>query len=153
MASLSSVTISYKGMVLPEVLQDFYPDLNDPRLESSVCLFHQRFSTNTLPEWRLAQPFRLLAHNGEINTIQGNRNWALARANNFRSDKMPDISDLDPIVSLTGSDSSSLDNMLEVMRAAGMDVLQSMRILIPPAWQAMDLLDLRSGAIGNEVSS
>ena len=140
-ASLSSVTISYKGMVLPEFLQEFYPDLKDARLESSVCLFHQRFSTNTMPEWKLAQPFRFLAHNGEINTIQGNRNWALARANNFRSDKMPDISDLDPIVSLTGSDSCSLDNMLEVMRAAGMDVLQSMRILIPPAWQAMDTLD------------
>ena len=140
-ASLSSATISYKGMVMPHVLPEFYTDLRDPRLESSVCLFHQRFSTNTLPEWRLAQPFRFLAHNGEINTIQGNRNWAVARANNFRSDKLPDVSDLDPIVSLTGSDSSSLDNMLEVMRAAGMDVLQAMRILIPPAWQAMDTLD------------
>ena len=140
-ASLSSATISYKGMVMPDVLPEFYTDLRDPRLESSVCLFHQRFSTNTLPEWRLAQPFRFLAHNGEINTIQGNRNWAVARANNFRSDKLPDVSDLDPIVSLNGSDSSSLDNMLEVMRAAGMDVLQAMRILIPPAWQAMDTLD------------
>ena len=94
-----------------------------------------------MPEWRLAQPFRFLAHNGEINTIQGNRNWAQARAANFRSESLPDISDLDPIVSLIGSDSSSLDNMLEVMRAAGMDVLQAMRILIPPAWQAMDTLD------------
>jgi glutamate synthase (NADPH/NADH) large chain len=140
-ASLSSATVSYKGMVLPQVLPEFYPDLRDPRLATSVCVFHQRFSTNTLPEWRLAQPFRFLAHNGEINTIQGNRNWATARANNFRSDKMRDISDLDPIVSLTGSDSSSLDNMLEVMRAAGMDVLQAIRILIPPAWQAMDTLD------------
>jgi glutamate synthase (NADPH/NADH) large chain len=140
-ASLSSATISYKGMVMPQALPDFYPDLRDPALESSVCIFHQRFSTNTLPEWRLAQPFRFLAHNGEINTIQGNRNWAMARADNFRSDKMPDISDLEPIVSPTGSDSSSLDNMLEVMRAAGMDVLQAMRILIPPAWQAMDTLD------------
>ena len=140
-ASLSSVTISYKGMVMPEVLADFYPDLRDQRMQSSVCLFHQRFSTNTLPQWRLAQPFRFLAHNGEINTIQGNRNWALARANNFRSDKLDDISDLDPIISLTGSDSSSLDNMLEVMRAAGMDVLHAMRILIPPAWQAFDTID------------
>jgi len=140
-ASLSSATISYKGMVMPQVLAKFYPDLEDPRLETSVCLFHQRFSTNTLPEWRLAQPFRFLAHNGEINTIQGNRNWAIARANNFRSDLLPDISDLDPIVSLTGSDSSTLDNMLEVMRAAGMDVLQAMRVLIPPAWQAMDTMD------------
>ena len=140
-ASLSGATISYKGMVMPQILPEFFEDLRDPRLESSVCVFHQRFSTNTMPEWRLAQPFRFLAHNGEINTIQGNRNWALARAGNFRSDKLPDISDLDPIVSLTGSDSSSLDNMLEVMRAAGMDVLQAMRILIPPAWQAMDTLD------------
>ena len=140
-ASLSSVTISYKGMIMPGVLPDFYPDLKDPRLESSVCLFHQRFSTNTLPEWRLAQPFRFLAHNGEINTIQGNRNWAQARAKNFRSDKLHDISDLDPIISLTGSDSSSLDNMLEVMRAGGMDIIQAMRILLPPAWQTVDDID------------
>jgi glutamate synthase (NADPH) large chain len=140
-ASLSSATVSYKGMVMPGVLADFYPDLRDPRLESSVCVFHQRFSTNTLPQWRLAQPFRFLAHNGEINTIQGNRNWALARAKNFRSDKLDDISDLDPIISLTGSDSSSLDNMLEVLRAGGMDVLQGMRILLPPAWQAVEEFD------------
>ena len=140
-ASLSSVTISYKGMIMPRVLSDFYPDLKDPRLESSVCVFHQRFSTNTLPQWRLAQPFRFLAHNGEITTIQGNRNWAQARAKNFISDKLDDISDLDPIVSLIGSDSSTLDNMLEVMRAGGMDVLQGMRILLPPAWQAADDFD------------
>jgi len=140
-ASLSSVTISYKGMIMPAALPVFYPDLRDPRLESSVCVFHQRFSTNTLPEWRLAQPFRFLAHNGEINTIQGNRNWAQARAKNFRSDKLDDISDLDPIISLTGSDSSSLDNMLEVLRAGGMDVIQAMRILLPPAWQTVDNID------------
>jgi glutamate synthase (NADPH/NADH) large chain len=140
-ASLSAATVSYKGMVMPGVLADFYPDLRDPRLESSVCVFHQRFSTNTLPQWRLAQPFRFLAHNGEINTIQGNRNWAQARARNFRSDKLDDISDLDPIISLTGSDSSSLDNMLEVLRAGGMDVLQGMRILLPPAWQAAEDFD------------
>ena len=140
-ASLSSATISYKGMIMPEALAAFYPDLRDPRLTSSVCVFHQRFSTNTLPEWRLAQPFRFLAHNGEINTIQGNRNWAVARAQNFRSEKLHDISDLDPIVSLTESDSSSLDNMLEVLRAGGMDVLQAMRILIPPAWQTVDSVD------------
>jgi glutamate synthase (NADPH/NADH) large chain len=140
-ASLSSVTISYKGMIMPAALPVFYPDLKDPRLESSVCVFHQRFSTNTLPEWRLAQPFRFLAHNGEINTIQGNRNWAMARAKNFRSDKLKDISDLHPIISLTGSDSSSLDNMLEVLRAGGMDVIQAMRILMPPAWQTVDNID------------
>ena len=140
-ASLSSVTLSYKGMVMPGSLASFYPDLLDERLESSVCLFHQRFSTNTLPQWRLAQPFRFLAHNGEINTIQGNRNWAIARTKNFVSDKLDDISDLDPIISLVGSDSSSLDNMLEILRAGGMDILQGMRILMPPAWQAIDDLD------------
>ncbi len=140
-ASLSSVTISYKGMIMPSALPVFYPDLRDPRLESSVCVFHQRFSTNTLPEWRLAQPFRFLAHNGEINTISGNRNWAQARAKNFISDKLDDISDLNPIISLTGSDSSSLDNMLEVLRAGGMDVIQAMRILLPPAWQTVDSID------------
>ncbi|MBJ88922.1 MAG: glutamate synthase large subunit [Woeseia sp.] len=140
-ASLSSETLSYKGMVMPDVLPEFYEDLRDTRLESSVCLFHQRFSTNTLPQWHLAQPFRFLAHNGEINTIQGNRNWAIARADNFCSEKLYDLSDLNPIISLTDSDSASLDNMLEVMRAAGMDTLQAMRILIPPAWQAQDTLD------------
>lgn len=140
-ASLSAATISYKGMIMPDTLAGFYEDLRDPRMETSVCLFHQRFSTNTLPEWRLAQPFRFLAHNGEINTIQGNRNWAQARKKNFCSDKLDDISDLDPIVGLTGSDSSSLDNMLEVMRAAGMDVIQTMRILMPPAWQTIDTMD------------
>ncbi|MGB5345898.1 MAG: glutamate synthase large subunit [Woeseia sp.] len=140
-ASLSSVTLSYKGMVMPEMLPQFYLDLQDERLATSVCLFHQRFSTNTLPEWRLAQPFRFLAHNGEINTISGNRNWALARADNFVSDKLEELSELHPIISLTGSDSSSLDNMLEVLRAGGMDVLQAMRILIPPAWHTVDTVD------------
>lgn len=140
-ASLSSATLCYKGMVMPDALPKFYPDLRDPRLKSSVCVFHQRFSTNTMPQWRLAQPFRFLAHNGEINTIQGNRNWALARTGNFRSDKLPDISDLDPIVALTGSDSSSLDNMLEVLHAGGMDILQAMRIMMPPAWHSIDSMD------------
>ena len=140
-ASLSSVTISYKGMIMPAALPEFYPDLQDPRLATSVAVFHQRFSTNTLPQWRLAQPFRFLAHNGEINTISGNRNWAQARAKNFASDKLHDISELQPIISLTGSDSSSLDNMLEVLRAGGMDVIQAMRILMPPAWQTVDNID------------
>ncbi|MEM7610942.1 MAG: glutamate synthase large subunit [Pseudomonadota bacterium] len=140
-ASLCANTLSYKGMVMPAVLADFYTDLKDPRMQSSVCVFHQRFSTNTWPQWRLAQPFRLLAHNGEINTISGNRNWALARARNFQSDKLPDVSSLEPLVSMDGSDSSSLDNMLEVMLAGGMDVLQAMRLLVPPAWQADERLD------------
>jgi len=83
--SLSAKVILYKGLVMPEFLPVFYKDLNDPEMASSLCLFHQRFSTNTLPQWRLAQPFRYLAHNGEINTIQGNRNWAIARGANTSS--------------------------------------------------------------------
>ena len=145
-ASLSSDSISYKGMVMPNVLPRFYLDLLDDRLEASACLFHQRFSTNTLPEWRLAQPFRFLAHNGEINTIQGNRNWAIARAQHFYSDALGDISDLKPIVSMTGSDSLSLDNMLEIMQASGMSIIQAMRILIPPAWQADEMMDSETKA-------
>ena len=140
-ASLSPDTLSYKGMVMPDQLPRFYPDLADPRLEARICVFHQRFSTNTLPQWRLAQPFRYLAHNGEINTIQGNRNWAIARAPKFRSQPLPELQDLSPLVSLEGSDSSSLDNMLEVLVAGGMDMMQAVRLLIPPAWQTVDAID------------
>ena len=89
--SLSATTIVFKGMVMPEYLTQFYRDLQDPRLEASVAVFHQRFSTNTLPQWRLAHPYRYLAHNGEINTVQGNRNWALARGPLFRSPLLPDL--------------------------------------------------------------
>jgi glutamate synthase (NADPH) large chain len=140
-ASLSPDTVAYKAMVMPEQLPHFYPDLADERLAARVCLFHQRFSTNTLPQWRLAQPFRYLAHNGEINTIQGNRNWAIARAPKFRSQALPELQQLTPLVSQTGSDSSSLDNMLEVLVAGGMDMMQAARLLIPPAWQTVDDID------------
>ncbi|MFU8894919.1 MAG: glutamate synthase large subunit [Gammaproteobacteria bacterium] len=140
-ASLSPDTIAYKAMVMPEQLPRFYPDLADARLSARVCVFHQRFSTNTLPQWRLAQPFRYLAHNGEINTIQGNRNWAIARAPKFRSHPLPELQELSPLVSLSGSDSSSLDNMLEVLVAGGMDMMQAARLLIPPAWQTVDDID------------
>src|SRR5579863_5948024 len=139
--SLSASTIVYKGMVMPQHLAEFYPDLADPRLEASVAVFHQRFSTNTLPQWRLAHPFRLLAHNGEINTIEGNRQWAVARAPVLRSPLLPDLSDIFPLVSLEGSDSQSLDNMLEVLLMGGLDIPQALRLLIPPAWQAVDTLD------------
>jgi glutamate synthase (NADPH) large chain len=140
-ASLSASTIVYKGMVMPQHLTEFYPDLADPRLESSVAVFHQRFSTNTLPQWRLAHPYRYLAHNGEINTIQGNRNWATARGPLLRSPFLPQLQEVLPLVSLTGSDSQSLDNMLEVLLMGGLDPLQAMRLLIPPAWHGLDALD------------
>jgi glutamate synthase (NADPH) large chain len=139
--SLSASTIVYKGMVMPQYLAQFYPDLKDPRLEASVVVFHQRFSTNTLPQWRLAHPFRYLAHNGEINTVQGNRSWAVARGPLFRSPVLPDLSDILPVVSLTGSDSQSLDNMLELLLVGGLDPMHAMRMLIPPAWQSVDIID------------
>ncbi|HTB87804.1 MAG TPA: glutamate synthase large subunit [Steroidobacteraceae bacterium] len=139
--SLSASTIVYKGMVMPQFLAQFYPDLKDPRLEASVVVFHQRFSTNTLPQWRLAHPYRYLAHNGEINTVQGNRSWAVARGPLFRSPLLPDLSDILPLVSLSGSDSQSLDNMLEVLLVGGLDPMHAMRMLVPPAWQSVDMID------------
>ncbi len=139
--SLSASTIVYKGMVMPQHLAQFYPDLKDPRMEASVAVFHQRFSTNTLPQWRLAHPYRYLAHNGEINTVQGNRSWAVARGPLFRSPLLPDLGDVLPVVSLTGSDSSSLDNMLELLLVGGLDPMHAMRMLVPPAWQSVDMID------------
>ncbi len=139
--SLSASTIVYKGMVMPQFLAQFYPDLKDTRMEASVAVFHQRFSTNTLPQWRLAHPYRYLAHNGEINTVQGNRSWAVARGPLFRSPVLPDLSDILPVVSLTGSDSQSLDNMLELLLAGGLDPMHAMRMLVPPAWQSVDMID------------
>jgi glutamate synthase (NADPH/NADH) large chain len=133
--SLSTRVVCYKGLVMPHNLPRLYPDLNDPAMQSAVCIFHQRFCTNTWPEWRLAQPFRYLAHNGEINTIQGNRNWALARSRIFESPLIPGMKDIRPWVSLAGSDSYSLDNMLEALIAGGIDMFKAMRLLIPRAWQ------------------
>src|SRR6266853_3412961 len=139
--SLSVSTIVFKAMVMPQYLAQFYPDLADPRLESSVAVFHQRFSTNTLPQWRLAHPYRYLAHNGEINTVQGTRNWATARGPLLRSALLPDLQEVLPLVSMSGSDSQSLDNMLEVLLMGGLDPLQAMRLLMPPAWHGLDALD------------
>ncbi len=139
--SLSSRVLSYKGLVMPEFLPVFYRDLVDPRFESGLCVYHQRFATNTLPQWRLAQPFRQLAHNGEINTIQGNRNWSVARAMKFETPLIPDMDAVRPLVSMTGSDSNSLDNMLEALLMGGMDIFRAMRLLIPPAWQNIEQMD------------
>ncbi|MEZ9546136.1 MULTISPECIES: glutamate synthase large subunit [Vibrio] len=133
--SLSTQVMVYKGLCMPAVLPRFYLDLADLRMESAICLFHQRFSTNTQPRWPLAQPFRYLAHNGEINTIEGNRQWAKARAYKFSSPLLPDLQTAAPFVNETGSDSSSLDNMLDLFLAGGMDVFRAMRMLVPPAWQ------------------
>ncbi|MCP5351139.1 MAG: glutamate synthase large subunit [Oceanospirillaceae bacterium] len=140
-ASLSDKVLSYKGLMMPVDLPNFYLDLGDARLETAICVFHQRFSTNTMPRWPLAQPFRMLAHNGEINTINGNRNWAAARAGKFETPLMPDLKSIQPVVNTTGSDSSSMDNMLELLVAGGMDLFRAVRMMIPPAWQNVDTMD------------
>ena len=140
-ASLSAETIAYKGMVMPEYLAQFFPDLADERLTTSAVVFHQRFSTNTLPRWELAQPFRMLAHNGEINTIRGNRHWTRARRKLLASPMLEEMGELDEPVAMHGSDSSSLDNMVELLVTGGMPLPQAVRILMPPAWQTADNLD------------
>ena len=139
--TLSSRVIGYKGLVMADRLPQFYPDLQSEQMRSSLAVFHQRFSTNTWPEWRLAHPYRYLAHNGEINTIQGNRHWSVARSHKFRTPHIPDMDDIRPLVSPTGSDSCSLDNMLEALLMGGMDIFRAMRLLIPPAWQNVDTMD------------
>ena len=139
--SLSCRVLVYKGLVMPEYLPTFYRDLQAEDLATAICVFHQRFSTNTLPKWHLCHPFRYLAHNGEINTISGNRQWAQARARKYECKDLPDISEIAPLVNMRGSDSQSLDNMLEVLLAGGMDLFAAMRALIPPAWQNVENLD------------
>ncbi|MCU5781666.1 glutamate synthase subunit alpha [Alcanivorax balearicus MACL04] len=139
--SLSATTVSYKGLMMPVDLPAFFPDLGDESMETAIVVFHQRFSTNTSPQWPLAQPFRYLAHNGEINTIQGNRNWALARENKFENELLPDLAELSPLVNREGSDSSSMDNMLEVLLSGGMDLFRAARMMVPPAWQNVETMD------------
>lgn len=140
-ASLSCMVIVYKGLMMPADLPRFYTDLADIRMQSSICVFHQRFSTNTMPRWPLAQPFRFLAHNGEINTISGNRQWAQARSYKMTSPLLPDLADAQPFISPRGSDSASLDNMLDLLLAGGMDLFRAIRLLIPPAWQNDHTMD------------
>ena len=139
--SLSSNTIVYKGLMLPDAIQDFYLDLKSSKFKSSISVFHQRFSTNTHPRWHLAQPFRLLAHNGEINAIRGNRNWVKARSSKFKSPRIPKIQQFKELVNETGSDSSALDNMIEILINGGVKLFRAIRMVMPPAWQNSFLLD------------
>ena len=138
--SLSPHTLLYKGLVTPDNLPRFFLDLQDERFESSLAVFHQRFSTNTWPQWKLAQPFRFLAHNGEINTVQGNRNWARARERIMSSPHL-DMELVRPMVQTDGSDSMSLDNMLEALLMGGIGLFRALRLLVPPAWQNGDSTD------------
>ena len=139
--SFSTKTIIYKGLMLPKDIENFYIDFQSKHFKSSICVFHQRFSTNTSPKWHLAQPFRLLAHNGEINAIRGNRNWSKARSNIFKTPLIPKIQKFKQIVNETGSDSSALDNMIEILVSGGINIFKSIRMVLPPAWQNAQLID------------
>nr|MDA3823411.1 glutamate synthase large subunit [Bacteroidales bacterium] len=132
--SLSTKVLIYKGMLTSEQLCEYFLDLQDERLESAIALVHSRFSTNTFPSWDLAQPFRMLAHNGEINTVKGNRFWMAARESILKSDKLGDLSKIYPIIEPNKSDSASLDNVLEFLIMSGKSLPYAMSILIPESW-------------------
>jgi len=132
--SLSSKNIIYKGMLTSGQLRRYFPDLSSPYFTSGLALVHSRFSTNTFPKWKLAQPFRLLAHNGEINTIRGNRGWMKARESVLSSEALGDIKDLRPIVQEGMSDSASLDNVFEFLTMSGLSLPQAMAILVPESF-------------------
>lgn len=134
--SLSTRTIVYKGMLTSSQLRKFYPDLESPYFTSALAVVHSRFSTNTFPTWALAQPFRMLCHNGEINTIRGNRNWMRARESVLSGAALGDISSLRPIVQPGMSDSASLDNVLEFMVASGLSLPHTMAMLVPESFNA-----------------
>jgi len=132
--SFSSRSIIYKGMFLAEALSEFYPDLMDKRFISRFAIFHQRYSTNTFPSWDLAQPFRTLAHNGEINTIKGNINWMKIHEQDMSSKLFDDIESLKPVINVGNSDSAALDNVFELLVRSGKSVPLTKLMLIPDAW-------------------
>jgi len=132
--SLSAKSIIYKGMFLAEALSDFYTDLNDQRFVSRYAIFHQRFSTNTFPSWDLAQPFRAIAHNGEINTFKGNCNWMKVHENEMESTLFENIENLKPVIQPGASDSAALDNVFELLNISGQPAPLAKLMLIPDAW-------------------
>jgi len=132
--SLSTKRIIYKGMLSSEQLRHYYPDLLNPHLTSAIALVHSRFSTNTFPTWDLAHPFRMVAHNGEINTIKGNRLWMEARESILKSDLLGNINDLWPIVQPHMSDSASFDNVLEFLVMSGKSLPHAMAMMVPESW-------------------
>jgi glutamate synthase (NADPH/NADH) large chain len=145
--SLSSRTLCYKAMVLAPRLQVYYQDLQDERLTSAIALVHQRFSTNTFPSWELAQPFRFLCHNGEINTLRGNINWMMARRENMVSKVLgDDLEKLWPLIGDGQSDSATFDNALELLIAGGYPLAHAMMLMIPEAWDGNPLMNKRRRA-------
>ena len=134
--SLSSRTIVYKGMLTAPQLPRYFPDLRDPRVASRLALVHSRFSTNTFPSWELAHPFRMVAHNGEVNTLRGNVNWMRARESQLASELFgEDLEKVLPIVRLGGSDSATLDNVLELLVLSGRSIAHALMMMIPEAYR------------------
>ena len=132
--SLSTRTITYKGMLTPKQISEYYLDLSDPKFESAIAMVHSRFSTNTFPMWKLAQPFRMLCHNGEINTIRANRSWMGARESVLDTELLPDLPELFPVIQPGMSDSASLDNVFEFLTMAGKSMPNALSMLIPESW-------------------
>jgi glutamate synthase (NADPH/NADH) large chain len=141
LASLSGRTLAYKGMLTTAQLEPFFVDLSDPRYATELAVVHSRFSTNTFPSWSLAQPFRLIAHNGEINTVRANRNWMAARQSALDSDVLGDVSQLVPICSASASDSASFDEVLELLHMSGRSLPHAVLMMIPEAWENHESLD------------
>ena len=139
--SLSSRTLVYKGLLHGEQVPEFYPDLQDERMTSALALVHSRFSTNTLGSWELAHPYRYVAHNGEFNTLRGNKNWMRARESRLESDRFgEDLPKIWPVINPGGSDSAAFDNALEVLHLAGRSLPHSVAMMIPEAWENDDLM-------------
>ncbi|MEY2926103.1 MAG: glutamate synthase large subunit, partial [Pseudomonadota bacterium] len=142
MPSLSTRTIVYKGLLLAGQVGSFYEDLGNPLCQSALALVHQRFSTNTFPSWKLAHPYRFIAHNGEINTVRGNVNWMNARRRTMESDLIgPDLDKMWPLIPHGQSDTACLDNALELLLAGGYPLAQAVMMLIPEAWSGNPLMD------------
>lgn len=139
-ASLSSRTIVYKGMLTPEQLRNFYLDLNDLDFTSALAMVHSRFSTNTFPSWERAHPNRYIVHNGEINTIRGNVNWINARQGKAESRLFPNIEKVFPIVDASGSDSAMFDNTLEFLHLTGRSLPHAVMMMIPEPWEKNKLM-------------
>src|SRR4051795_4134750 len=146
--NLSCRTLIYKGMLTVPQLRDFYPDLQDERVESALALVHSRFSTNTFPSWPLAHPYRYLAHNGEINTVQGNRNWMRAREALLDSDLLPgDLERIFPICTPGASDSATFDEALELLHMGGYSLPHAVLMMIPEAWEHHESMDAEKKAV------
>jgi glutamate synthase (NADPH) large chain len=147
MPSFSTRTVVYKGLLLAPQVESFYTDLQNPLTQSALCLVHQRFSTNTFPSWKLAHPYRFIAHNGEINTVRGNVNWMYARRRTMESDLIgADLDKMWPIIPHGQSDTACVDNALELLVAGGYSLSHAMMMLIPEAWAGNPLMDTKRKA-------